>query len=121
MNNSVSAKCFLGQNEGIVALLAQNEAHKKIKLEKRGVDCRVSRRGRDLSNTFTPTTYNPDHGNPLFSPNHQTGNSLEEKFYRAFLKFTPKNCYWSPPLIIFSAATDRTHSLSHPTPRYPPS
>src|SRR2546422_6618225 len=54
MNKPVSAKCFSRYNARTTADLAQNEALKKIKLEKRGVDCRVSRRGRDFPNTFEP-------------------------------------------------------------------
>src|SRR6267378_7511497 len=32
---------------------------KKLSCKKGGVDCRVSRRERDISNTFSPTTHSP--------------------------------------------------------------
>ena len=40
--------------ERLAADLPHFEAQQKIKLEKGGVDCRVSRRERDLPNTFEP-------------------------------------------------------------------
>ena len=56
MNKPVSAKCFSMHNGRISLDLAHFEAPEKIKLEKRGVDCRVSRREREIPNTFGPIT-----------------------------------------------------------------
>src|SRR2546425_3852055 len=58
MNNPMSAKCFLGYFEPLQPILAlKMRRSKKLSCKKGGVDCRVSRRERDIPNTFTPTTY----------------------------------------------------------------
>src|SRR2546426_7548417 len=87
---------------------------RKLSWKKGGVDCRVSRRGRDFTNTFGPTTSCPS------QLNTQSKEPREEfagkKFYRHFPK-VPSEYYLAPTPHYFSPATDRTLSLSHATPR----
>src|SRR2546427_5460836 len=59
MNNTISAKCYsriLNDLRKISLILRRS---RKLSWKKGGVDCRVSRRERDIPNTFVPTPYLP--------------------------------------------------------------
>src|SRR3989449_8564993 len=92
---------------------------KKLSCKKGGVDCRVSRRERDFTNTFGPTTSCPS------QLNSQSKEPREEfagkKFYRHFPK-VPSEYYLGPhPSLFFSSHRQNTFTFtrrSTPTPSW---
>src|SRR2546428_6757976 len=57
MNKPVSAKCYSGILSDLPQCSLVLSRLRKYNWKKGGVDCEVSRRERDIPNTFTPTTY----------------------------------------------------------------
>src|SRR2546427_11555764 len=123
MNNTVSAKCFSQHFERFRADLAQNEAPEKVKLEKRGVDCEVSRRERDFrtnhqSSSVLTSSLLFRKARLNIQSNGKEKNLQEKSFTSIFQKclrilFGPR-----PPHIIF-LQPHKTPILSHPTPHSP--
>src|SRR6267143_5794280 len=56
MNKPVSAKCCSRILSDLRQFSIKMRRSRKLSCKKGGVDCRVSRRERDISNTFSPTT-----------------------------------------------------------------
>src|SRR2546427_10006752 len=119
MNNTVSAKCFSQHFERFRADLAQNEAPEKVKLEKRGVDCEVSRRERDFrtnhqSSSVLTSSLLFRKARLNIQSNGKEKNSQEKSFTSIFQKclrilFGPR-----PPTLFFYSHT--THEYFHTQP-----
>src|SRR2546428_14091918 len=57
MNKPVSAKCYSRILNDLEEISPKMRRSRKLSWKKGGVDCELSRRERDIPNTFTPTTY----------------------------------------------------------------
>src|SRR2546425_11865575 len=100
---------------------------RKYNWKKGGVDCRVSRRGRDFTNTFGPTTSLPSQ---LNTQSKEPREEFAGKSFTGIFQKCPLNLFWPPPLIIFlQPQTEHfhfqtplhAHSLMEQTPQEPDS
>src|SRR3989454_11756017 len=98
---------------------------RKYNWKKGGGDCRVSRRGRDFTNTFGPTTSCPSQ---LNAQSKEPREEFARKKFHRHLQKVPANFIWPPPPIIFlQPQTEHFHfhtplhadSLMEQTPREP--
>ncbi len=126
MNKPISAKCYSRILNELEQISPKMRGSRKYNCKKGGVDCEVSRRERDIPNTFWTDHLFPSvlTSSLLFrrtqfniQSNGKEKNSLEESFTSISQKCL-RILFWPPPSNFFSSHT--RHEYFHtPTPRSP--